>query len=196
MTPEQFTGPVNYGLPEPPSPKEVIACSGCPEAVSRPDKLDLNALAARMLGQHDLSTFEIGSLLKQHDFTQGVLSLLDEAPLSDKNSATASAGSGTPRYRPGESPSRPRSTRAVRRPAVGRPRSGNGRAPTAPPASRGDPPVDPAGRHDRARGRPLSSPHRHHRCRHDATDMRSSSLTYEPAQAVHDLAPGGPCCRA
>ncbi|WP_030385683.1 DEAD/DEAH box helicase [Streptomyces sp. NRRL S-241] len=83
MTPEQFTGPVNYTLPEPPSPEEVIACSGGPDVVSRPDKLDLNALAARMLGQQGLSAFEIGRLLKQHDFTQGVLSLLDGDPLSE-----------------------------------------------------------------------------------------------------------------
>ncbi|MFE0245358.1 DEAD/DEAH box helicase [[Kitasatospora] papulosa] len=83
MTPEQFTGPVNYGLPEPPSPEEVIACSGGPDVVSRPDTLDLNALAARMLGQQGLSAFEIGRLLKQHDFTQGVLSLLDGDPLSE-----------------------------------------------------------------------------------------------------------------
>ncbi|WSP89183.1 DEAD/DEAH box helicase [Streptomyces sp. NBC_01233] len=80
---EQFTGPVNYALPEPPSPEEIIACSGGSDVVARPDNLDLNALAARLLGQHGLTAFEIGRLLKQHDFTQGVLSLLDGEPLSE-----------------------------------------------------------------------------------------------------------------
>ncbi|MFF5488097.1 hypothetical protein [Streptomyces virginiae] len=96
MTPEQFTGPVNYALPEPPSPEEVITCSGGPDVVSRPDKLDLDALAARMLGQQGLSAFEIGRVRKQHDFTQGVLSLLDGDPLSERNSATGWVGSVTP----------------------------------------------------------------------------------------------------
>ncbi|AZP17014.1 DEAD/DEAH box helicase [Streptomyces aquilus] len=83
MTAGQFTGEVDYELPEPPSPKEVIECSGGPGIEARPDLLDLDGLAERLLGRRGLDAFQIGRLLKRHDFTHGVLSLLDGEPLSE-----------------------------------------------------------------------------------------------------------------
>ncbi|MET9509344.1 DEAD/DEAH box helicase [Streptomyces flavidovirens] len=83
MTAEQFTGEVDYELPEPPSPKEVIECSGGPGVESHPDRLDMDGLAARLLGKRGLTAFQIGRLLKRHDFTQGVLALLNGEPLSE-----------------------------------------------------------------------------------------------------------------
>ncbi|MEB8339440.1 DEAD/DEAH box helicase [Streptomyces endophyticus] len=83
MSAGQFTGEVDYELPEPPSPKEVVDCSGGPDAEARPDLLDLDGLAERLLGRRGLDAFRIGRLLKRHDFTHGVLSLLDGEPLSE-----------------------------------------------------------------------------------------------------------------
>ncbi|MFI1488753.1 DEAD/DEAH box helicase [Streptomyces sp. NPDC020747] len=83
MSAGQFTGEVDYELPEPPSPKEVIDCSGGPGVEARPDQLDLDGLAARILGRGGLDPFQLGRLLKRHDFTHGVLSLLDGEPLSE-----------------------------------------------------------------------------------------------------------------
>lgn len=83
MSAEQFTGEVDYELPEPPSPKEVIDFSGGPGAEARPDLLDLNSLAEKLLGRSGLDAFQIGRLLKRHDFTHGVLSLLADEPLSE-----------------------------------------------------------------------------------------------------------------
>ncbi|MBV7695004.1 DEAD/DEAH box helicase [Streptomyces sp. TRM70350] len=83
MSAGQFTGEIDYELPEPPSPKEVIECSGGPGIEARPDLLDLDGLAERLLGRRGLDAFQIGRLLKRHDFTHGVLSLLDGEPLSE-----------------------------------------------------------------------------------------------------------------
>ncbi|MFF3686208.1 DEAD/DEAH box helicase [Streptomyces sp. NPDC002187] len=80
MTAEQFAGEVDYELPEPPGPKEVIQASGGPGVEAHPDLLDLDGLAARLLGRHGLDAFQIGRLLKRHDFTHRVLSLLDGEP--------------------------------------------------------------------------------------------------------------------
>ncbi|GAA2288625.1 DEAD/DEAH box helicase [Streptomyces kunmingensis] len=83
MSAGQFTGEVDYELPEPPSPKEVVDFSGGPDIEARPDLLDLDGLAERLLGRRGLDAFQIGRLLKRHDFTHGVLSLLDGDPLSE-----------------------------------------------------------------------------------------------------------------
>ncbi|RDS67244.1 DEAD/DEAH box helicase [Streptomyces sp. M7] len=83
MTAEEFTGAVDYELPEPPSPQEVVAVSGGPDVEARPDLLDLDALATRLLGRSGLDAFHVGRLLKRHDFTLGVLSLLDGEPLDE-----------------------------------------------------------------------------------------------------------------
>ncbi|WP_406167597.1 DEAD/DEAH box helicase [Streptomyces sp. NBC_00996] len=83
MSAGQFTGEVDYELPEPPSPKEVIDSSGGPGVEARPDLLDLDGLAERLLGRRGLDPFRLGRLLKRHDFTHGVLSLLEGEPLSE-----------------------------------------------------------------------------------------------------------------
>ncbi|MFD8864050.1 DEAD/DEAH box helicase [Streptomyces sp. NPDC059590] len=83
MTADEFTGSVDYELDEPPSPQEVVAVSGGPDVEARPDLLDLDALATRLLGRSGLDTFRIGRLLKRHDFTHGVLSLLSGEPLDE-----------------------------------------------------------------------------------------------------------------
>ncbi|GGX39342.1 DEAD/DEAH box helicase [Streptomyces chryseus] len=83
MTADEFTGTVDYELPEPPTPQEVVAVSGGPDVEARPDLLDLDALAARMLGRSGLDAFRVGRLLKRHDFTHGVLSLLGGEPLDE-----------------------------------------------------------------------------------------------------------------
>ncbi|MDG5804054.1 DEAD/DEAH box helicase [Streptomyces ossamyceticus] len=83
MTADEFTGAVDYELPEPPSPQEVVAVSGGPDVEARPDLLDLDALATRLLGRSGLDAFRVGRLLKRHDFTLGVLSLLDGEPLDE-----------------------------------------------------------------------------------------------------------------
>ncbi|MEV6107813.1 DEAD/DEAH box helicase [Streptomyces sp. NPDC051940] len=80
LTAGQFTGEVDYELPEPPTPKEVIEASGGPGVEAQPDALDLDGLAERLLGRRGLDAFQIGRLLKRHDFTHGVLSLLDGEP--------------------------------------------------------------------------------------------------------------------
>ncbi|MGW7356320.1 DEAD/DEAH box helicase [Streptomyces sp. NPDC054802] len=76
----QFAGEVDYELPEPPGPKEVIEASGGPGVEAHPDLLDLDGLAARLLGRDGLDAFQVGRLLKRHDFTHKVLSLLDGEP--------------------------------------------------------------------------------------------------------------------
>ncbi|MEU2346095.1 DEAD/DEAH box helicase [Streptomyces sp. NPDC013082] len=83
MTADEFTGTVDYELPEPPTPQEVVTVSGGPDVEARPDLLDLDALAARMLGRSGLDAFRVGRLLKRHDFTHGVLSLLGGEPLDE-----------------------------------------------------------------------------------------------------------------
>ncbi|MEU9914754.1 DEAD/DEAH box helicase [Streptomyces sp. NPDC051001] len=83
MTADEFTGTVDYELPEPPTPQEVVTVSGGPDVEARPDLLDLDALAARMLGRPGLDAFRVGRLLKRHDFTHGVLSLLGGEPLGE-----------------------------------------------------------------------------------------------------------------
>ncbi|MEV7568630.1 DEAD/DEAH box helicase [Streptomyces tanashiensis] len=83
MSAGRFTGEVDYELPEPPSPKEVIEASGGPGVEAHPDLLDLDGLAERLLGRRGLNAFQIGRLLKRHDFTHGVLSLLDGEPLGE-----------------------------------------------------------------------------------------------------------------
>ncbi|MGK5639627.1 DEAD/DEAH box helicase [Streptomyces sp. URMC 126] len=83
MTAEEFTGAVDYELPEPPTPQEVVAVSGGPDVEARSDLLDLDALATRMLGRSGLDAFRVGRLLKRHDFTHGVLSLLSGEPLDE-----------------------------------------------------------------------------------------------------------------
>ncbi|MGW3977170.1 DEAD/DEAH box helicase [Streptomyces mirabilis] len=83
MTAEEFTGEVDYTLPEPPTPQEVIAASGGLGVEAKPDLLDLDRLAARLLGQQGLDAFRIGRMLKRHDFTHGVLALLHGEPLDE-----------------------------------------------------------------------------------------------------------------
>ncbi|MGA5411669.1 DEAD/DEAH box helicase [Streptomyces lavendulocolor] len=83
MSAEEFTGAVDYELPEPPTPQEVIACSGGPGVEAQPGLLDLDGLAERLLGRAGLDAFRIGRLLKRHDFTHGVLSLLGGEPLDE-----------------------------------------------------------------------------------------------------------------
>ncbi|MBD0417913.1 DEAD/DEAH box helicase [Streptomyces sp. TRM S81-3] len=83
MTAEEFTGVVDYTLPEPPTPQEVVAASGGPGVEANPHLLDLNGLAARLLGQTGLDAFRVGRLLKRHDFTHGVLALLNGEPLDE-----------------------------------------------------------------------------------------------------------------
>ncbi|MGW2293129.1 DEAD/DEAH box helicase [Streptomyces violaceorubidus] len=83
MTADEFTGAVDYELPEPPSPQEVVAVSGGPDVEARPDLLDLDALATRMLGRSGLNAFRVGRLLKRHDFTHGALSLLSGDPVDE-----------------------------------------------------------------------------------------------------------------
>ncbi|MFJ9647473.1 DEAD/DEAH box helicase [Streptomyces sp. NPDC101206] len=83
MSAEEFTGAVDYELPEPPTPQEVIEASGGPGVEAQPDLLDLDGLAARLLGRSGLDSFRIGRLLKRHDFTHGVLSLLGGEPLDE-----------------------------------------------------------------------------------------------------------------
>ncbi|MGA5648501.1 DEAD/DEAH box helicase [Streptomyces seoulensis] len=83
LTADEFVGEVDYELPDPPGPKEVIEVSGGPGVESDPDRLDLDALAARLLGRTGLDAFQIGRLLKQHDFTHGVLALLNGEPLDE-----------------------------------------------------------------------------------------------------------------
>ncbi len=83
LTADEFTGSVDYELPEPPTPQEVVAVSGGPDVEARPDQLDLDALATVMLGRAGLDAFRIGRLLKRHDFTHGVLSLLSGEPLDE-----------------------------------------------------------------------------------------------------------------
>ncbi|MEU4496323.1 DEAD/DEAH box helicase [Streptomyces sp. NPDC023998] len=80
LTAEQFAGDVDYELPEPPSPKEVIEASGGPGVEAHPDLLDLDGLGARLLGRGGLDAFQIGRMLKRHDFTHKVLSLLGGEP--------------------------------------------------------------------------------------------------------------------
>ncbi|WP_327332207.1 DEAD/DEAH box helicase [Streptomyces anulatus] len=83
MSAEEFTGAVDYELPEPPTPQEVITFSGGPGVEAQPDLLDLDRLAARMVGRSGLDPFRLGRLLKRHDFTLGVLSLLGGEPLDE-----------------------------------------------------------------------------------------------------------------
>ncbi|MGW0773992.1 DEAD/DEAH box helicase [Streptomyces sp. NPDC002835] len=83
MTAEQFAGEVDYELPEPPDPKEVIEASGGPGVEARPDLLDLDGLAERLLERRGLSAFQIGRMLKRHDFTHKVLQLLGGDPLGE-----------------------------------------------------------------------------------------------------------------
>ncbi|MDT0442868.1 DEAD/DEAH box helicase [Streptomyces johnsoniae] len=83
MTAGEFTGSVDYELPEPPTPQEVVAVSGGPDVEARPDLLDLDALATRMLGRSGLDAFRVGRLLMRHDFTHGVLSMLSGEPLDE-----------------------------------------------------------------------------------------------------------------
>ncbi|WP_328506487.1 DEAD/DEAH box helicase [Streptomyces sp. NBC_00391] len=80
---DEFTGVVDYELPEPPSPKEIVEVSGGPGVESRPEALDLDGLAERLLGRRGLDAFQIGRLLKRHDFTHGVLALLNGEPLDE-----------------------------------------------------------------------------------------------------------------
>lgn len=83
ITAEEFTGEVDYALPEPPTPQEIIAASGGIGVEAKPDLLDLDGLAAQLLGRQGLDAFRIGRLLKRHDFTQGILALLDGEPLDE-----------------------------------------------------------------------------------------------------------------
>ncbi|WP_432069829.1 DEAD/DEAH box helicase [Streptomyces sp. AA1529] len=78
-----FTGEVDYTLPEPPTPKRVIEVSGGPGVESRPELLDLDGLAREMLDRTGLDAFRLGRMLKRHDFTHGVLALLDGEPLDE-----------------------------------------------------------------------------------------------------------------
>ncbi|MEU8674412.1 DEAD/DEAH box helicase [Streptomyces sp. NPDC048560] len=80
---DEFSGDVDYTLPEPPDPRTVVEVSGGPDVVSRPEALDLDALAEKMLGRGGLDPFQLGRMLKRHDFTHGVLSLLDGEPLDE-----------------------------------------------------------------------------------------------------------------
>jgi replicative superfamily II helicase len=83
MTAEEFTGPVDYQMPDPPTPHEMVAVSGGPDVEARPELLDLDALATRMLGRSGLDPFHLGRLLMRHDYTHGVLSLLSGEPLDE-----------------------------------------------------------------------------------------------------------------
>ncbi|GAA4779239.1 DEAD/DEAH box helicase [Streptomyces sanyensis] len=83
MSAEEFTGAVDYELPEPPTPQEVVEFSGGPGVEAQPALLDLDGLATRLLGRSGLDAFRIGRLLKRHDFTHGVLSLLGGEPLDE-----------------------------------------------------------------------------------------------------------------
>ncbi|WP_327122186.1 DEAD/DEAH box helicase [Streptomyces sp. NBC_01341] len=83
LTADQFVGDVNYELPDPPTPKEVIEASGGPGIESRPDRLDLDELAYLLLNRRALDPFKLGRMLKQHDFTHEVLALLDGDPLDE-----------------------------------------------------------------------------------------------------------------
>ncbi|MFE3861745.1 DEAD/DEAH box helicase [Streptomyces goshikiensis] len=83
MSAKEFTGDVDYELPEPPTPQEVLTASGGPGVEAQPELLDLDGLAAKMLGRSGLDPFRLGRLLKRHDFTQGVLSLLGGEPLDE-----------------------------------------------------------------------------------------------------------------
>ncbi|WP_320777933.1 DEAD/DEAH box helicase [Streptomyces sp. CRN 30] len=83
MSAEQFTGEVDYTLPEPPGPQDVIAASGGAGVEAKPDALDLDGLATLLLGRPGLDAFRIGRMLKRHDFTQGVLDLLDGEPMDE-----------------------------------------------------------------------------------------------------------------
>ncbi|MCT2590732.1 DEAD/DEAH box helicase [Streptomyces sp. N2-109] len=80
---DEFVGEVDYELPEPPGPRKVIEASGGPGVESDPDRLDLDGLAEAMLGRRGLDAFQIGRLLKKHDFTHGVLALLGGDPLDE-----------------------------------------------------------------------------------------------------------------
>ncbi|MFJ3627529.1 DEAD/DEAH box helicase [Streptomyces albidoflavus] len=80
---DEFTGAVDYELPEPPGPKEIVEVSGGPGIESRPESLDLDGLAERLLGRRGFDAFQIGRLLKKHDFTHGVLALLNGEPLDE-----------------------------------------------------------------------------------------------------------------
>ncbi|MFE9975751.1 DEAD/DEAH box helicase [Streptomyces hirsutus] len=83
LSADDFVGDIDYELPEPPSPKDVIEVSGGPGVESDPDRLDLDGLAERLLGRRGLDAFQIGRLLKKHDFTHGVLALLNGDPLDE-----------------------------------------------------------------------------------------------------------------
>ncbi|MFD8973670.1 DEAD/DEAH box helicase [Streptomyces sp. NPDC059593] len=83
MSAEEFTGAVDYELPEPPTPQEVIEFSGGPGVEAQPDLLDLDRLAEKLLGRAGLDAFRLGRLMKRHDFTHGVLSLLGGEPLDE-----------------------------------------------------------------------------------------------------------------
>ncbi|MEC7057956.1 hypothetical protein RFN57_37560 [Streptomyces violaceochromogenes] len=83
MSADDFVGDIDYELPEPPSPQQVIEVSGGPGVESDPDRLDLDGLAERLLGRRGMDAFQIGRLLKKHDFTHGVLALLNGEPLDE-----------------------------------------------------------------------------------------------------------------
>ncbi|MFD3452885.1 DEAD/DEAH box helicase [Streptomyces sp. NPDC058691] len=83
LSADDFVGDIDYELPEPPSPKEVIDVSGGPGVEADPDRLDLDGLAERLLGRRGLDAFQIGRLLRKHDFTHGVLALLNGEPLDE-----------------------------------------------------------------------------------------------------------------
>lgn len=83
LSADEFVGDIDYELPEPPGPQEVIDASGGPGVESDPDSLDLTALAERLLGRQGLDVFQIGRLLRKHDFTHGVLALLGGDPLGE-----------------------------------------------------------------------------------------------------------------
>ncbi|WP_326815375.1 DEAD/DEAH box helicase [Streptomyces sp. NBC_01763] len=80
---DQFIGEVNYDLPNPPTPREVIEASGGPGIESQPDRLDLDGLAYLLLNRQALDPFKLGRMLKQHDFTHAVLALLNGEPLDE-----------------------------------------------------------------------------------------------------------------
>ncbi|PWI08095.1 RNA helicase [Streptomyces sp. NWU339] len=83
MSPEQFTGEVDYELPDPPNPREVVECSGGPGVEARPDLLDLDGLAEKLLGRRGLDPFRLGRLLRRHHFTGAALALLSGEPLGE-----------------------------------------------------------------------------------------------------------------
>ncbi|GAA4946985.1 hypothetical protein GCM10023238_11660 [Streptomyces heliomycini] len=84
MTADEFTGAVDYELPEPPSPR-----GGRRRGVRRARRRAAARPAGsgrarhRLLGRSGLDAFRVGRLLKRHDFTLGVLSLLDGEPLDE-----------------------------------------------------------------------------------------------------------------